>query len=108
MSFHSEFNSCIELVRTFPEALPLRLEVEDGRLAVGVRVVCAAGPLDEVIEGVLVGVLLAPHEHHVLEEVGEPRHVLRVGEAPSAHAQPGGRLLQAGRGGRQPAPGTRV
>ena len=57
---------------TFSEALPLRLEVEDGGLAVGVGVVRAARPLDEVVEGVLVGVLLAPHEHHVLQEVRKP------------------------------------
>ena len=85
-------------IPTFSEAFPLRLEVKDGRLAVRVRVVRAPSPLDEVIERVLIGVLLAPHEHHVLEEVRQTGHVGGVGKAPGAHAQPRGRLFEAGRG----------
>ena len=62
----------LHFISTFSEALPLCFEVEDGGLAVRVRVVGASGPLDEVVERVLVGVLLASHEHHVLAEVGQP------------------------------------
>ena len=43
--------------------LPVRFEVKDGLLAVGVSVRRPAVLVDELVEGVLVGILLAAHEH---------------------------------------------
>ena len=73
----------------------LHLEVEDGRLAVGGGVVVAAVLVHERVEAVLVGVLLAPHEDHVLEEVREAGEGVGVGERAHAHAEARGALFQA-------------
>lgn len=48
--------------------------------------------LDEGVEVVLLGVLVAAHEHHVLEEVGQPGDILRVLEAAHADCQAGSGL----------------
>ena len=48
---------------TVSEMLPVRFEVKDGLLAVGVSVRRPAVLVDKLVEGVLVGILLAAHEH---------------------------------------------
>jgi hypothetical protein len=52
--------------------------------------------LDKVVKGVLVRILLAAHEHHVLEKVSESWEVLGVRKASHVHAESSRRLFKAG------------
>ena len=59
------------LTQALGEVLLLHVVVEAGALVVRPGVALAARVAQELVERVLLGVLLAAHEHHVLQEVGQ-------------------------------------
>ncbi len=54
---------CSEKWPTVSKMLPVRFEIEDSLLAVGVSVWGSAMFVNELVEGVLIRILLTPHKH---------------------------------------------